>query len=212
MSYIEPTVFVVDDDQLVRISLQELMESVSLRVRAFASAQEFLESYEPESLGCLVLDVRMPGMSGTKLQDELHRRGACLPIIFITGHGDIPMAVEALRKGAFDFVEKPVRGQLLLDRINSAIERDKQLYHRRARERQIKTRLALLTERENEVLGHLKAGCSAKVIARKLGLSRKTVDYHMSSTREKMGVESTPQLIMLLHEIGLLQPPHMRLE
>lgn len=202
----EPTVFVIDDDNATREGLRELMESVSFRVRTFASAQKFLEAYDPDLFGCLLLDVRMPGMSGLKLQGELNRRGADLPIIFITGHGDIAMAVDALKNGAFDFVEKPVRGQLLLDKIQSAIERHRQTSRDAARVRRIQANLALLTNRENEVLDRVKRGQNSKQIARELGLSRKTIDAHMTNIREKMGVNSTSQLILRLHEGGLMQP------
>jgi len=206
MSDVEPVVFVVDDDDAARNGLRELMESVSFHVKTFASAQEFLESYEPGTCGCLLLDVRMPGMSGLKVQEEMNRRGADLPILFITGHGDIPMAVEALRNGAFDFVEKPIRGQPLLDKIHGAIEKHRQLCRQRAGMQQIQARYALLTDREREILDRVKVGRSAKVIAREFDLSRKTIDAHLANAREKMGVESTPQLIMLLYESGLLQP------
>jgi len=204
MSDAEPTVFVVDDDDAARNGLRELMESVCVCVETFTSARDFLASYDPNRRGCLLLDVRMPGMSGLKLQEEMNQRGASLPIIFITGHGDIPMAVDALRNGAFDFVEKPIRGQILLDKIYAAIQKHLQLCDQMARMRQIQARQALLTSRENEILDRVKTGRSSKLIARELGLSRKTIDAHMTNIREKMGVESTPQLIMLLYEGGLL--------
>jgi FixJ family two-component response regulator len=206
MSDAEGTVFIVDDDDAARSGLQELMESVSFDVRTFASAQEFLEAYEFETCGCLLLDVRMPGMSGLKLQDEMNRRGAGLPIIFITGHGDVSMAVDALKNGAFDFVEKPIRGQFLLDKIHCAIERHKQVCRQKDKMKQIRAQQALLTDREREILDRVKIGSGTKVIAREFGLSRKTVDAHLTNIREKMGVESTPQLIMMLYESGLLQP------
>ncbi len=202
----EPTVFIVDDDDAARGGLRELMESVSLRVRTFASAREFLQGYEPEGCGCLLLDVRMPGMSGLQLQEEMNRRGTRLPIIFITGHGDIPMAVDALRHGALDFLEKPIRGQLLLDRIHYAVERHRQSCAQQARIQDAQTRLASLTSREKEILDRVKTGTCTKAIAREFSLSRKTVDAHLTSIREKMGVTSTPQLIMLLYESGLMQP------
>jgi len=202
----EPTVFIVDDDDAARSGLRELMESVSLRVRTFASAREFLQGYERECCGCLLLDVRMPGMSGLQLQEEMNRRGAHLPIIFVTGHGDIPMAVDALRNGALDFIEKPVRGQSLLDTIHCAVERHRQSCEQQSRVQEVQARLASLTGREREILDRVKTGTSTKAIAREFGLSRKTVDAHLTSIREKMGVTSTPQLIMLLYESGLMQP------
>lgn len=206
MSEGEPTVFIVDDDDAARDGLRELVASVSFNARAFSSAQEFLDSYESDAFGCLLLDVRMPGMSGLKLQDEMNRRGTGLPIIFITGHGDVPMAVEALTNGAIDFVEKPVRGQLLLDKIYHAIAKHRQSRDRKAARERIQARKALLTDRENQILDFVKLGRSTKSIAHEFGLSRKTIDAHLTNIRGKMGVESTPQLIMLLYESGLLQP------
>ncbi|MGE5293641.1 MAG: response regulator transcription factor [Solirubrobacterales bacterium] len=202
----ELTVFIVDDEEAARDSIGELMASVSLPARVFASAQEFLDAYDSEQCGCLLLDVRMPGMSGMRLQEELNRRGADLPIIFITGHADVAMAVEALQHGAFDFVEKSIRGQLLLDKIHCAIEKHRQICRRKARMRQIQAKASLLTEREQEILNCVKVGWGTKLIAREFNVSRKTVDAHLTSIRGKMGVESTPQLIMLLYESGLLQP------
>lgn len=202
----ELTVFIVDDEEASRDSLRELMSSVSLNARVFASAQEFLESYDPEWCGCLLLDVRMPGMSGLRLQEELNLRGIDLPIIFVTGHADVAMAVEALQNGAFDFVEKSIRSQLLLDKINRAIEKHRRACRRRARMRQIQTKASLLTDREKEILDRVKVGCGTKSIAHEFSVSRKTVDAHLTNIRGKMGVESTPQLIMLLYESGLLQP------
>ncbi|HON93526.1 MAG TPA: response regulator [Sedimentisphaerales bacterium] len=202
----EATVFVVDDDDAARNGLRELIESVSVNVKTFASAQEFLDAYASEICGCLLLDVRMPGMSGLKLQDEMNHRGITLPIIFITGHGDVSMAVEALKNGAFDFVEKPIRGQFLLDKIYGAIEKHRQICRRNNKRMQIQMRQALLTDREREILDRVKVGSATKVIAKEFGLSPKTVDAHLTSIREKMGVESMPQLIMLLYESGLLQP------
>lgn len=202
----EARVFVVDDDDAARNGLRELVESVSVDVRTFASAQGFLDAYESETCGCLLLDVRMPGMSGLKLQDEMNRRGITLPIIFITGHGDVSMAVEALKNGAFDFVEKPIRGQFLLDKIHGAVEKHRQICRRNNKMAQIQGRQTLLTDREKEILDRVKVGSATKVIAKEFGLSRKTVDAHLTNIREKMGVESTPQLIMLLYESGLLRP------
>ncbi len=206
MSDAELTVFIVDDEEAARDSLRKLMASVSLNAKVFASAQEFLESYDPERCGCLLLDVRMPGMSGLRLQEEMNRRGADLPIIFITGHADVAMAVEALQNGAFDFVEKSIRGQLLLDKIHRAIEKHKQACRRRIRMWQIQAKASLLTDREKEILDRVKVGWGTKSIAREFSVSRKTVDAHLTSIRGKMGVESTPQLIMLMYESGLLQP------
>jgi len=201
----EQTVFVVDDDDAVREGLQELMESVGLDTRAYASAQEFLDGYGEEQSGCLLLDVRMPGMSGLRLQDELNERGSRLPILFLTGHGDIPMAVEALRKGAADFIEKPAGGQSLLDKVHQAIKesaRREQLAHKK---RAIDAKLAGLTAKEREILDHVKQGKRVKTIALEMGLSRKTIDWHLAMIREKMEVNSTGELLLLLHRADRLQ-------
>jgi FixJ family two-component response regulator len=200
MSSIEPTVFVVDDDPSVRGSLQELMGSVPLAARVFASAQEFLETYEPDWQGCLLLDVRMPGMSGLRLQEELNRRGGDLPIIFVTGHGDVSMAVETLHKGAFDFLEKPVRGQVVIEKVQQALERNRQRQQAKARVANLKARLALLTRRETDILTHVRSGKRTKQISHECGLSRKTIDAHLTSIREKLGVETTAQMLVLLCE------------
>jgi two-component system response regulator FixJ len=198
MPRVEPTVFVVDDDPSVRDSLRELMESVPLSVKVFASALEFLQSYEPDWHGCVLLDVRMPEMSGLRLQEELNRRDSDLPIIFITGYGDIPMVVETLRKGAFDFLEKPIRGQVVVEKVQRAFEKSSQRQRAKAKMADIEARLALLTPRETDVLARIRSGQRAKQISHECGLSRKTIDAHLASIREKLGVETTAQMLMLL--------------
>src|SRR5215471_17864442 len=152
MRELAPTVYIVDDDSGVRSSIRVLMKSVGLAATPFASAKEFLESYHPNHPGCLVLDIRMPGMSGLELQEALNERGAVIPVIFITGHGDIPMAVEAMRHGAFDFLQKPFRDQDLIDRIQRALERDAKNRAALAQSDRIAERLRSLTAREQEVL------------------------------------------------------------
>src|ERR1700674_3767827 len=160
-----PTVFIVDDDEAVRTSLRLLVKSVGLSATALVSAQEFLASYDPLQPGCLVLDVRMPGMSGLQLQQQLNLRGAIIPVIFITGHGDIPMAVEAMQQGAFDFLQKPFRDQDLIDRIQRALAKD-QTGRAELRERtRIKQRLETLTAREREVLELVTNGKPNKIMA-----------------------------------------------
>ena len=195
-------VFVVDDDDAAREAMQELMESVGLDVRTFSSATAFLDVYDPQCRGCVLLDVRMPGMSGLQLQEEMLRQGPHLPLIFVSGHGDIPMAVETLRKGAVDFVEKPFGGQMLLDKVHAALHMDEENLHRQAQIDDIKARLALLTPRERQVVECLMEGNRSKQIALALGLSRKTVDWHLSVVREKVGVESTGDLMLLLYKAG----------
>lgn len=178
------------------------MESVGLDVRTFSSATAFLDVYDPQCRGCVLLDVRMPGMSGLQLQEEMLRQGPHLPLIFVSGHGDIPMAVETLRKGAVDFVEKPFGGQMLLDKVHAALHMDEENLHRQAQIDDIKARLALLTPRERQVVECLMEGNRSKQIALALGLSRKTVDWHLSVVREKVGVESTGDLMLLLYKAG----------
>jgi FixJ family two-component response regulator len=198
MSEVGPTVFIIDDDEAVRDGLGQLMQSVDLNVKTFASAAEFLEFCKPDMQGCLVLDVRMPGMSGLKLQEELLLRNISLPIIFISGHGDVPMAVETIRKGAIDFMEKPVGDQALLDRVQEALEKDAKFKRKQAEREAAKAKFELLTPREREVLDLIMAGKLNKVIASELGLSHRTVEVHRASIMEKMGVDSVAELVILI--------------
>ena len=198
MSDTEPTVFVVDDDDAVRDSLLELVDSVGLAVEAFASAQAFLDSYDASRPGCLVLDIRMPGMSGLDLQDRLADTGSVLPIIFITGHGDIPMAVRAMQRGAVDFIQKPFRDQELLDRINDALEKGHRSFAVQELQAEFATRLATLTQREREVMEMIVNGKANKVIAIDLGLSQRTVELHRSRVMEKMRARSLAELVRMV--------------
>jgi FixJ family two-component response regulator len=196
----EQTVFIVDDDAAVRDSIQELVESVGLRAESHSSGQAFLASYQPQRSGCLVLDVRMAGMSGLVLQEKLNELGARIPVIIITGHGDVPMAVHALKAGAVDFVQKPYRHQLLLDSINNALTMDT-IARRSLDESQNHDRqLATLTKREQEVLDKLLAGNISKQIARVLGISTRTVEAHRQNLLRKLGVGSVKEL--MLHPIA----------
>jgi two-component system response regulator DctR len=194
------TVFIVDDDAAVCDSIQELVESVGLRAESFASGQAFLDHYQPERAGCLVLDVRMAEMSGLVLQEKLTAMGAEIPVIIITGHADVPMAVHALKAGAVDFVQKPYRNQLLLDSINNALTLD--TIARRSRDdTQVHEReLAKLTRREQEVLDKLLAGSISKQIAKELGISTRTVEAHRQNLLRKLGVGSVKEL--MLHPIA----------
>ncbi len=194
----QTTVFLVDDDEAVRDSLSMLMRSVELTSEAYASAQDFLDAYDPERSGCLVLDIRMPGMSGMELQDKLVEQHAMLPIIFITGHGDIPMAVEAMQKGAVDFITKPFRDQDLLDRINQALEQDNESRSALMEKHQIVQRLDSLTPREKEVLNLVVEGKANKVIAGELGVSQRTVEIHRARVMEKMQARSLAQLVRMV--------------
>jgi len=201
---LEPIVFIIDDDEPVREGLAELVRTIKLNARTFATADEFLDAYDPAPPGCLLLDVRLPGMSGLRLQEELRTRGIDLPVIFISGHGDVPMAVEAMKKGAFDFLEKPVGDQALLDRINAALAEDQPRRQARAAARSLQQKLALLTAREREVLELLKAGMSTKGITKALGISAKTAQVHRTQILEKLQVESVPALLTLLHRMNMM--------
>jgi FixJ family two-component response regulator len=196
----EPTVFIVDDDAAVRDSIQELVESVGLRAESHSSGQAFLASYQPQRSGCLVLDVRMAGMSGLVLQEKLNELGARIPVIIITGHGDVPMAVRALKAGAVDFVQKPYRDQLLLDSINNALTMDTIARGALDESRNHDRKLATLTRREQEVLDKLLAGNISKQIARDLGISTRTVEAHRQNLLRKLSVRSVKEL--LLHPIA----------
>lgn len=201
MNVKQPMVFVVDDDSGVRSSIRILLKSVGINTTVFASAKEFLAAYDPSQPGCMVLDIRMPRMSGMELQLELNRLGAVIPVIFITGHGDVPMAVEAMQQGAFDFLQKPFRDQDLIHRIQKAMERD--AAHRSAlhETEAIKTRLESLTPREREVLELLADGKQNKVMAGELGLSQRTVEIHRSNVMDKMQARSVAQLVRMLLDV-----------
>ena len=194
----DATVFIVDDDQAVARSLRWLIETVRLKVETFASAQTFLDGYDASKPGCLVLDVRMPGMSGLELQERLAaRRVYHVPIIFITGHGDVQMAVRAVQAGAFDFVEKPFNDQDLLDRIQRAIGFDAERRGKEVQRTQLRTLLTSLTPREREVMDLVVEGLSNKAIANSLGLSAKTVEVHRAKVMEKMHARSLSDLVKM---------------
>ena len=194
----QPTVFIVDDDEPVRSALRLLMKSVGHATATFGSAQEFLVGYSNQQPGCLVLDVRMPGMSGMQLQQELNRRGATIPVVFITGHGDVPMAVEAMQSGAFDFVQKPFDDRELLDRVVKALAADAIMRAQQIEVDSIRKLLATLTPREREVLGLMVAGKLNKTMAAQLNLSQRTVEVHRSRVMEKMHARSLAQLIRMI--------------
>ena len=193
-----PTVFVVDDDPAMRESLSFLVDSVGLEVECFATARDFLDRYDGRRGGCLVLDVRMPGMSGLELQERLADRGIDIPIVMITGFGDVPMAVRALKRGALDFIEKPFTDQDLLDRIHEALERDRNRRAERARKEDIAARIAKLTPREHQVMDCVLAGKPNKVIAAELTLSPKTIEVHRARMMDKMQVASLAELLQLV--------------
>lgn len=203
MSEPSQIVYVVDDDAAVRNSLALLLKSVSLAVATCESAGQFLERVTPEAAGCLVLDIRMPGMSGLELQQQLKQRGYELPIIFITGHGDVSMAVHAMREGALDFIEKPFRDQELLDRIYQALEADRT--RRRAADEtgHLRERFAGLTPREHEVMLRIARGQANKVIAIELGLSERTVEIHRAKVMHKTGARSLAELVGMANRLGV---------
>jgi two-component system response regulator FixJ len=187
----------VDDDEAVCESLRLLIGDIGLEVRTFNGARQFLSQYDPSQSGCLVLDVRMSGMSGLELQARLHELGFLIPTIIITGHGDVPMAVEAMKAGAVDFIEKPFRDQVLLDSIQKAIELDARTRRLQQERREVQARIQLLTQREREVMDRLIAGRTNKNIAYELGISPKTVDFHRANVLEKAGVSSVVELVRL---------------
>lgn len=203
----QETIFVVDDDIAVRKSLSWLLESVNLNVEAFDSAESFLQAYSIYRVGCLLLDIRMPGMSGLQLQEELNKQKYPLPTVVITGHGDVPMAVRAMKNGALEFIEKPFNDQDLLDIIHIALEKDRINQKKRLEYDSIMARIANLTRREKEVLSLITGNLSNKQIAQKLGLSIKTVEAHRSRLMEKMHAESLVHLLEMLrkHQIVLIE-------
>jgi two-component system response regulator FixJ len=200
----EPTVFVVDDDPEVQNALRWLIESVALPVETFSSAEGFVDAVGPDRPGCLVLDVRMPGMGGLRLLENLRSLEIRLPVIVLTGHGDVPLAVRAMKAGAVDFVEKPCADQDLLDRIYTALQRDTELRAETARRVAINEQLEALTPREREILERLMKGQANKVIAADLDISERTVESHRRHIKEKMKVRSLTQLaqIVVQHRNG----------
>jgi two-component system, LuxR family, response regulator FixJ len=197
---LDPTVFIVDDDEAVLDSIAELVMSVGLRASTLRSAQQFLDTFEAEQPGCLVLDVRMAHMSGLALQEELNAIGARIPIVFISGHGDISVAIKAIKAGAVDFVQKPYREQQLLDSINEALRRDAEIRQANDGSDDLAERLAALSERERDVLAHVVRGLSSKAIAKELDISYRTVELHRSHIMEKLRVRSAAELIRLMME------------
>lgn len=193
----QPTVFVVDDDAGVRQSLRWLLESVEIRVETFDSAEAFLTAYDPRRPGCLILDVRMPGLSGLSLQQRLLELDAHLPIIIVTGHADVAMAVRAMKAGAFHLLEKPVNDQVLLDHVQDAIAKDLDCLHERSQLAELRARFAALSPREIQVMDLVVAGLANKQIARRLNISPKTVEIHRSRIMRKMDAASIAELVQM---------------
>ncbi|WP_457674556.1 response regulator transcription factor [Thiolapillus sp.] len=192
------TVFIVDDDQEVRQALALLMESVGLQVETFESGNDFLQQFDPEQPGCLILDVRMPGMSGLELQARLAAEAIHPPVIIITGHGDVPMAVRAVQAGAVDFIEKPFNDQALLDSVHRALDLDARKRGRASKLAEIRARLATLTPREQEVMKMVVAGKRNKVIALELSVSQSTVEAHRARVMDKMEARSLSDLMRMV--------------
>ena len=206
MTETDATVFVVDDDAPMRESLRNLIRSVGLRVELFASAQEFLRSKRPDLPSCLVLDVRLPGLSGLDLQRRTTEAGMEIPVIFITGYGDIPMSVRAMKAGAVEFLTKPFRDQDLLDAIQQALERDRKARDQRAAIEELRKRFASLTPREREVMKRVVAGLLNKQIGAELGTSETTVKIHRHQVMEKMGAGSLPELVRMADRLRIPVP------
>ena len=198
----KPTVYIVDDDDGMRRALGVLMTTVGYQPAAFAAPREFLAKYDPSQPGCLVLDVRMPEMSGLEVQQHLNRNGSMLPVILVSGHGDIPMAVQAMKDGAFDFLQKPFRDQELLDRINAALKLDAENRASVDRLADLKQRADSLTPREREVMAMVVDVKANKVIAIDLGLSERTVEIHRANVMEKMGARSVAHLVKMHLMLG----------
>jgi FixJ family two-component response regulator len=196
-------VFVIDDDPSMRGALEDLISTVGLEVRAFATPQEFLRSKPPDAPGCLVLDVRLPGMSGLTFQTELAKEGVRLPVIFITGHGDIPMSVRAMKAGAVEFLTKPFHDQDLLDAVHAAIERDRKTRHDAVRIAELRERFETLSERERQIMALVVIGRANKQIAGELGLSEMTVKVHRGQVMRKMQAGSLPELVRMADRLAV---------
>jgi RNA polymerase sigma factor (sigma-70 family) len=203
MGEVSAVVFVIDDDPSMRGSLEDLIGSVGLDVRPFASPQAFLDSERPDTPSCLVLDVRLPGMSGLTFQKELVKVGVDLPVIFITGHGDIPMSVRAMKAGAVEFLTKPFHDQELLDAIHTAIDRDKERRQEAVLAAELRECYAALTERERQIMTFVVMGRANKQIAAELNLSEMTVKVHRGQVMRKMQAGSLPQLVRMADRLGV---------
>lgn len=198
------TVYIVDDDPAVRDSLSLMMKQEKIDVLSFDSADAFLNAYQPDYYGCIIIDISMPGMGGLQLQNELSRRGIMLPVIFLTGHGDIPMSVNAIKAGAVDFLTKPVTREKLLTSVRSALFEAKKKMSAVKHNQATRSRIATLTKREREVMKLAAQGCTNKEIASQLGISHRTVEIHRSKIMHKTGAANVIDLAHIAHEAGLI--------
>jgi FixJ family two-component response regulator len=198
MTETRQTVYVVEDDEAVRDSLELLLKSDGKAVRTYENANAFLKDYSDDMAGCIVLDIRMPGMDGMELQKKLNDKHSLLPIIFVTGHGDVPMAVDAMKEGAVDFIQKPYREEALLEKIESALENDKEQRKTLGEKQEIVRRIKTLTPRESEIMDRMIAGQANKVIAIELEISQRTVEIHRSRVMHKMGTHSLAHLVRMV--------------
>jgi len=206
MAEAEPIVFIVDDDLSVRRSTERLIRAAGLKVQTFTSAREFLRNPRPEGPACLVLDVRMPGLSGMDLQRELTHSAIHIPIIFITAHGDVPMTVRAMKAGAVEFLTKPFRSRTLLDAVLAAIERDRSAHRQRSETEDLRQRYEQLTPREREVMPLVAAGLLNKQVAGELATTERTIKFHRAHIMEKMRAESLADLVRMAEKLGVSKP------
>lgn len=198
MNNSDQQVFIVDDDEQVRDSLKELVESIGIKACTFENASEFLDAFDPDQSGCILLDVRMPGMSGIELQHKLNDIEAGLPIVIITGHGDIPMAVQAMKEGAFEFLQKPFRDQDILDTITKALQKDRSNREKFTFAKTMQHRIDGLTTRERQVVDRILEGKANKVIAKELDISDRTIEIHRSNAMRKLGAGSVAELVKIM--------------
>jgi len=207
MTAFKPTVFVIDDDASIRKSLSRLLRSAGYTSETFSSAEEFLRREHFDGVGCILLDVKMPGLSGMDLQEELNKADYHMPIVFITGHGDIPMTVEAMKKGAVDFLTKPFDDEELLHALRTAIGKDRSARVEYTEVHEVRGRIGLLTPRENEIFRYVATGMLNKQIALELGIAEKTVKVHRGRVMEKLGVDSVAALVRLAEKAGIKPTP-----
>lgn len=205
MNKLKPTVFVVDDDAGVLRGINILLKSVELDVETYSDAQKFLENYDPDQPGCLILDVRMPKMSGIELQQKLMEKNLHIPVIFVSGHGDVPLTVKAMQRGAVDFIEKPFNDQVLLDQVQKALEKDAQIRKQQTEKKAVLECFDSLTPKERQIMHMVADGKLNKVIAHELQISQKTVEYHRANMMRKMQADSLAQLVKSLSHANVLQ-------